>query len=99
VYKHVVSRGIKVHRSVLTRLEALDKDGKAKTYVPLIRPNIVVHEHDEGGDHERHLPLRRMTHDEWMSRRVSGKDEDWFQWLELKTDDSSDPHMIHHAKS
>jgi hypothetical protein len=74
---------MKVHRSVLTRLEALDQNGKDKTYVPLIRPNIVVHEHGEHGDRERHLHFRRMTHDEWVSKRVAGKDEDWFDWVEM----------------
>jgi hypothetical protein len=78
---------------VLTRLQAPDKDGKTKTYVPLIRPNIVIREHGEYGDQERRLQLRRMTHDEWMSGRVSGKDDHWFQWVELPEDDLPYPQV------
>jgi hypothetical protein len=47
-------RGLKIHRSVKTRMEALDLDGKGGTYVPKIRPFV------KG-------KARRFTVEEWLA--------------------------------
>jgi hypothetical protein len=70
----VVQRGIKVHDSVRTRLEE-----KGEGYVPLMRPNIVV-----GGNLPRARRIcRRMTHKEWVERKVDGAEltRPWFEWV------------------
>jgi hypothetical protein len=79
VYKAIVKRGIKVHRSVRTRIEALDQQNQGKAYVPQIRPNIICY---EGLPHEQRV-CRRMTHEEWMDGKVDGVDLDkpWFEWV------------------
>lgn len=79
VFKHVVDRGLKVHRSVLTRMEACDHSGRPGAYVPLIRPNIHV---AEGGEDKRHC--ERMSHEEWVKGSVGGMalKESWFKWVE-----------------
>jgi hypothetical protein len=79
VFKAVVQRGLKVHRSVLTRLEALDTEDRKQGYVPRIRPNIVC---DEGLPHERRV-CRVLTHDEWTQRKVEGvqMDKPLIEWV------------------
>jgi hypothetical protein len=79
VFKHIVSRGMKVHRSVLTRLEALPSPEEVGTYVPRIRPNIHIKRKGEV------LKVcRRMTREEWMTRSVADADvpqeHHWFEW-------------------
>ena len=53
VYKEVMDRGIKVHRSVRARMMASPMDGSKKQYVPKIRFTI-------NGE------LRRLTREEWL---------------------------------
>ncbi|THH13472.1 hypothetical protein EW146_g6748 [Bondarzewia mesenterica] len=52
IFQHVMDRELKVHRSVKTRLEALDAAGKVGTYVPQIRPKV-------------NGVAIRMTHEDW----------------------------------
>jgi hypothetical protein len=54
VFRPVMRRGMKVHRSVKTRIEVLDKHGKPGKYIPKIRPVI--------GDQPRTL-----TVEEWLA--------------------------------
>ena len=54
VYHRVMQRGMKVHRSVKTRMEAGSTDGKGSPYVPKIRCVI---------DGE----ARRLTKEEWLA--------------------------------
>jgi hypothetical protein len=81
-----VKRGLKVHRSVLTRLEALNEEEKTKAYVPHIKPNIVV---DEGLPHERRV-CRRMTHEEWVEQKVHGLEleKPWLEWVSGSAEES-----------
>jgi hypothetical protein len=76
VYKAIAKRGIKVHRSVLTRIEALDK---GNAYVPQIRPNIVCYK----GQGEKQSVCRRMTHEEWINGTVEDGDlaKSWLEWV------------------
>ena len=78
MFKHVVRRGMMVHRSVLTRMEALDHEGKENTYVPRVQPNIHL---EEGDAEQRHC--KRMTHEEWVTGSVRGMKlkEPWFKWV------------------
>ncbi|KDQ53578.1 hypothetical protein JAAARDRAFT_197382 [Jaapia argillacea MUCL 33604] len=73
IFKHVVERdggkGLHVHRSVRTRLEALDAHGRLGTYVPLIRPNF-----PEYVDAKDDSP--RLTYEQWMTdERIVWVDE------------------------
>ncbi|KAF9644019.1 hypothetical protein BDM02DRAFT_3122619 [Thelephora ganbajun] len=58
VYRRVMERGIKVHRSVRTRMLARGKEGKNKPYLPKIRCMI---------DGE----ARRLTREEWLAEEPS----------------------------
>jgi hypothetical protein len=81
VYKDIVKRGIKVHRSVLTRIEASDNE---HAYVPQIRPNIKVRGQEE-------KVCRRMTQEEWMKGTVEGADlaKPWLEWVGEPPEDTS----------
>lgn len=54
VYKEVMESGIKVHRSVRTRMLAFPMDGSNKLYLPKIRFTV---------DGEP----RRLTREEWLA--------------------------------
>jgi hypothetical protein len=60
VFKRIVAHGMKVHRSVRTRLQAAAEHDV--DYVPHIVPNIV---HNEGAPDEVRV-CRRLTHQEWL---------------------------------
>jgi hypothetical protein len=79
VFKAVVQRGMKVHRSVLTRLEALTTEEQPRGYIPRIRPNIVC---DEGLPHERRV-CRALTHEEWLKGGVEDMPtkKPLFEWV------------------
>lgn len=77
VFKHVVHQGMNIHRSVLTRLEALDREGQAGTYHPQVRPNIVVKRND--GHEIRHC--QRIRNDDWRKGVINGMDRSWFKWV------------------
>ena len=53
VYRRVMDRGMKVHRSVRTRIEASSEDGR-KEYLPLIRCSI-------------NGTIRPLTREEWLA--------------------------------
>jgi hypothetical protein len=53
VYRPVMKRGMKVHRSVKTRIEALDHFGNTGHYIPKIKPHL------------RHEKPRQFTFEEW----------------------------------
>jgi len=55
VFGPVMRRGMKVHRSVKTRVEALDVAGRKKNYTPKIRPFV-----GKG-------VVRRLTVEEWLA--------------------------------
>jgi hypothetical protein len=69
---------MKVHRSVLVRLQAGVDNGEEK-YVPRIRPNFVVRE----GQLEKKVRFRQMTREEWISQNAGLKElpKKWFEWL------------------
>jgi hypothetical protein len=79
VFKAVVRRGLKVHRSVLTRLEALTTEEQPRGYIPRIRPNIIC---DEGAPHERRI-CRTLTHEEWLEGAVENMPtrKPLFEWV------------------
>jgi len=78
IFKHVVGRGIKVHRSVLTRLEALDANGNEGTYQPWVHPNFVKRANSEG---EEDIHCRRMTNDEWRNQITEKLGHKWHDWV------------------
>jgi len=53
IYRPVIKRGMKVHRSVKTRIEALDHFGNSGHYIPQVRPHL---------PHEK---PRQLTFEEW----------------------------------
>ena len=53
MYRRVMDRGMKVHRSVRTRIETSGKDG-GKEYLPLIRCSI-------------NGTIRPLTREEWLA--------------------------------
>ncbi|EPQ54493.1 hypothetical protein GLOTRDRAFT_77041 [Gloeophyllum trabeum ATCC 11539] len=53
VFGYLMQEGMKVHRSVKTRLEALDGQGKLESYVPRVRPKLFSRK------------AKRFTHAEW----------------------------------
>jgi len=82
IFKHVVKRGMKVHRSVLTRLEALDEAGRPGTYQPWVRPNFVKRKKEKGIPLlEDHIHCRRMTNEEWITQKTEKLKSPWFQWV------------------
>jgi uncharacterized protein (DUF2235 family) len=82
IFKHVVKRGMKVHRSVLTRLEALDEMGQAGTYRPRVKPNFVERKGKGKNKHEEHIQCRRMTNEEWVTQKTEKlPNAPWFHWV------------------
>jgi len=73
VYKHIMKRGMLVHRSVLTRMKAIDRYNNAGTYIPLIQPNIPDYTDETGG-------VRPMSFREWTDRKPYGGEHLWFHW-------------------
>lgn len=76
---------MKVHRSVLTRMEAPDHEGKPDTYLPRVRPNV----HIWNGDVE-HKRCKQPTRDEWLKGTFNGMDlpKPWFEWVNVVTKDA-----------
>lgn len=77
VFKHIVHRGMKIHRSVLTRLEALDHKGEDGTYHPAVRPNVVIKKQD-GGDFRW---CERVPNKSWRQGLIEGLERAWFEWV------------------
>ncbi|EIN13932.1 hypothetical protein PUNSTDRAFT_110090 [Punctularia strigosozonata HHB-11173 SS5] len=87
IFRDIMKRKILVHQSVLTRLEALDEQGKPGSYIPRIRPNLHYKEarKDEnrrGWTWWRHLlelfttdVAEQLSHTQWMTGAG-----DWFHW-------------------
>jgi len=69
VFHPVMRRGMKVHRSVKTRLESLDKHGQRGTYVPKVRP-FIKGEKKKGGS-------RMLTIEEWLAENPKH-----FEWVD-----------------
>jgi hypothetical protein len=79
VFKHVVHRGIKVHRSVLIRMQAGVQAGE-KEYVPLIMPNLVP---DNVLEEDKDKHCRAMEKTEWETRNTKNQSGmgAWFEWV------------------
>lgn len=77
---------MKVHRSVLTRMEAVDHTGKPATYLPRVRPNVHIWEEDQ--EHKRCV---RPSREEWLSGTFDGMNlkRPWFEWVNVVTKDGS----------
>jgi len=69
VFHPVMRRGMKVHRSVKTRLESLDKHGQQGSYLPKIRPFVKDKTKKDGS--------RKLTVEEWLA-----ENPEHFEWVD-----------------